>query len=130
MPRAEIQTLRPAKTLAVILVVMTPVFFGAAAWMINRSGFNWVAGFFLAFGGLNNVGALQQMTSRVRLLPDRIEFGDLFRTTRLQKSDIESVTWEKGSGVSLRMKNQKWVRVPDVGAAQSVCNSIRAWLKR
>ena len=84
----------------------------------------------MIFGALNIAGAIQQLLARIVLLSDRIEFGGPFGRTSIAKTEIESVIWEAGCGVSLRMKSQSWRRIPDLGRAQGVCNSIRAWLKR
>jgi hypothetical protein len=84
----------------------------------------------LILGALNIVAAVQHSMTQIILLPDRLEFGGIVGRTSIRKEEIESVTWEAGCGVSLRMKTQLWRRLPDLGRAQGVCNSIRAWLKR
>ena len=53
----------------------------------------------------------------------------VYRT--ITRSEIESVTWEKGCGASLKFYNGKWMRLPNIGLnAQVLTNTIRAWLKR
>jgi hypothetical protein len=100
------------------------------AWRLQKSAGFSVAHLLLILGALSIIAAVQHSMTRVILLPDRLEFGGLFGRTSIPKEEIESVTWEAGCGVSLRMKTQTWRRVPDLGRAQGVCNSIRAWLKR
>lgn len=83
----------------------------------------------MVFGALVIAAAVEHFLIRIVLLPDKLEYG-VFRRTSILKQDIESVTWEAGCGVSLRMKSQSWRRIPDLGRAQGVCNSIRAWLRK
>ena len=50
-----------------------------------------------------------------------------FRERVVPRTEIESVTWEAGCGVSLKMNDGKWVKLPDYGHnAQGMTNSIRA----
>jgi hypothetical protein len=71
----------------------------------------------------NSIGAIV-------LKPDQLEFGSLLRRESIAKAQIEKVTWEKGCGVFVFLKDQTSKKVPDLGNAQSVANAIRAWLKR
>ena len=124
------QVLRPAKTIAVALFVFGSVLAAVGGWQMRKSEGLSVAHAIMLFGALNIAGAIQHLLARIVLLSDRIEFGGPFGRTSIAKTEIESVTWEAGCGVSLRMKSQSWRRIPDLGRAQGVCNSIRAWLKR
>lgn len=124
------QVLRPSKTIAVVLFVIGGVLAAAGGWQMRKSEGLSAAHAIMIFGALNIAGAIQQLLARIVLLSDRIEFGGPFGRTSIAKTEIESVIWEAGCGVSLRMKSQSWRRIPDLGRAQGVCNSIRAWLKR
>ncbi len=126
----QAQILRPSKVVAIILFVIGVILGGIGGWRLQtRAGLS-VAYLLLILGALSIVAAVQQAMTRIVLLPDRLEFGGLVGRTSIRKEEIESVTWEAGCGVSLRMKAQTWRRVPDLGRAPGVCNSIRAWLKR
>ena len=100
------------------------------AWFFQARGNKWIPPFFVVLGLLNAAGAVQHLVSRIVLLPDRIEFRTLLGKRHIFKEQIESVTWVKGGGVRVQTKEQKWIRIPDLGRAQGVCNSVRAWLKR
>jgi len=54
-----------------------------------------------------------------------------FQSRTIPRTEIESVTWEKGCGASIKLNNGKWVHLPSVGRnAQGLTNTLRAWLKR
>ncbi len=70
---------------------------------------------------------------RIALQNDRITIVSLsdYVSRTIPRADIESVTWEKGCGASMKLCDGKWVRLPNVGLnAQGLTNTIRAWLKR
>src|SRR5688572_4918345 len=55
----------------------------------------------------------------------------VFRRRRSERRELESVTWEGGSGVAIRLTSGSWLKPPELGhASQSLCNSSRAWLRR
>ncbi len=127
-PRSR--TLRPSGKIGVFLSVGCVVFLLLAARRLSAGHNRIDVGFFALLGLINGVLATGHLLSKIILFPDRIEFNGLFGRRSIRKDTIESVTWAAGCGVSLRTKEQKWVRIPDLGRAQGVCNSIRAWLKR
>src|SRR3954471_4563440 len=46
-----------------------------------------------------------------------------FRSRILNRAEIDSVTWEKGCGASIKLRDGKWVRLPSVGRnAQGLTN--------
>jgi hypothetical protein len=70
-------------------------------------------------------------TRRLVLSPAGVSLVSNFRRRVVPRADIESVTWEKGSGVSLKLMNGRWVALPEVGGGnQALTNSIRAWIRR
>ncbi|MFO1487627.1 MAG: hypothetical protein U1F65_04035 [Verrucomicrobiota bacterium] len=72
-------------------------------------------------------------TQRIVLDTDGIRIVSLSDRQRLSipRSEIESVTWEKGCGASLKLRDGKWVRLPSVGRnTQGLTNTIRAWLNK
>ena len=72
-------------------------------------------------------------TRRIVLGPDSIRlvsFSD-YQCRTILRTEIESVTWEKGCGASLIMREGRGVRLPNVGRdPQGLTNTIRAWLKK
>jgi hypothetical protein len=47
----------------------------------------------------------------------------------IERSSIASVGWEGGVGVSLKLADGAWVKLPYLGNSQGCANTIRAWLK-
>jgi hypothetical protein len=76
------------------------------------------------------VATLDSATTRVTLGRSAIVIVSNFRRRDLPRHEIDSVTWEAGVGVSLKLKGGAWVKLPDVGNSQSRANSIRAWIRR
>ena len=122
--------LRPSRILGVCLFITAATAAMIGSWLLRKGDQGWVGYFFVLFCAFSLAGAVQHVTTKVVLWPDRLEFGSIFGKKTVLKEEIESVTWEAGCGVSLRTKAQSWVRVPDLGRAQGVCNSVRAWLDR
>lgn len=86
--------------------------------------------------GLALVG-LWLVWSAFRQARDRIEMHDDSLTIRsrkgiqsVSKSNIDSITKRKGTGVVIQLVGGGEVIVPDLGNAQSVSNVLRAWLKK
>jgi hypothetical protein len=69
--------------------------------------------------------------TRIVLQADGIFIFSEFRSRTVPRAEIESVTWEKGCGASLKLRDGKWVRLPNAGQSpQGLTNTIRAWLKK
>ena len=80
---------------------------------------------------LTGFGFAQTLTQSVRLLDDSLVISTGFRKRQYSRESLDSVTWEAGSGVSVRFKSGSWLKMPELGHnSQSLCNSIRAWLQR
>ena len=124
------KTLKPSRTTGYFLLCGAIAFIAIGIWRRHHGDFAWVTWLFLLLGSLNVMAAAQHFGSSIRLLSDRLEYGSFGARRTILREHIDSVTWEKGCGVSLKMKNSTWVRIPDLGKASGVCNSIRAWLKR
>ena len=78
-------------------------------------------------------GVVDVFLKRIVLQADSITIVSLtdFISRTIPRSEIESVTWEKGCGASLKFRSGKGIRLPNVGLnAQGLTNTIRAWLKR
>jgi hypothetical protein len=91
----------------------------------------WTRLSFAAFSALAILAVLELAQRRIELEGDRLSFVVNFRRRSIPRADIDSVTWAKGGGVSLKLIDGTWVHLPEVGPAnQGLTNSIRAWLKR
>jgi len=67
----------------------------------------------------------------VQLLEDSLVVTSGLRKRRYARSELESVTWEAGSGVAIRTTAGSWLKLPELGHnSQALANSVRAWLKR
>lgn len=103
---------------------------GFAASLAASSSPWWMLGFgaWVAAGGL---ALVELRTTRVELGPEGLTFVRRFRRHFVSRRRIESVTWGKGVGVSLRLVDGEWIGLPEVGpSSQGLANSIRAWLRR
>jgi len=72
-------------------------------------------------------------TTRIVLASDSIRVVSIsdFQSRTIPRTEIDSVTWEKGCGASLILRGGKGVQLPSVGRnAQGLTNTIRAWLKK
>jgi hypothetical protein len=90
----------------------------------------WIVPVYALFGAL---WLADLFTTRIVLARDSIRIVSIsdFQSRTVPRVEIESVTWEKGCGASIRLRDGKWVRLPSVGRdAQGLTNTIRAWLKR
>lgn len=90
----------------------------------------WIVPVYALFGVL---WLADLFTTRIVLRPDSIHLVSIsdFLSRTIPRAEIESVTWEKGGGPYIRLRDGKWVRIPSVGrGAQSLTNTIRAWLNR
>ena len=93
--------------------------------------YTWVALFFYAFTLLRIGGLYELMTTKLVLYPSSIHFAHEFKKRIIGKKEIERVTWEKGCGASLLLKDGTWIKIPTPGTTNmGICNTIRAWLKR
>jgi hypothetical protein len=88
----------------------------------------------LAIVGISVVGALwlaDVLLTKLIIREDEIFFVSNFRRRIIPRTEIADVTWERGPGVYLKLKNGKSVRLPHTGHDyQGLVNTIRAWLKK
>ncbi len=89
----------------------------------------------IAVCALVSAGALAAFahaaTTRIALEADGLEIVANFRRRFLPRESIETVVWERGSGVSVRLVGGDWLKLPETGHDSQVrANAIRAWLKR
>jgi len=107
----------------VVLAMTVGAFFVGLEW--------WYRLGFVTFSGLFVFAFFELSRIHVTLDLDKITFNHGFRRREIPRAKIESVTWAKGGGVSLKLVDGQWVGLPGVGrTSQGLTNSIRAWLKR
>lgn len=71
--------------------------------------------------------------TRIELRDDSIKIVSIapLKAQIIPRPQIDSVTWEKGCGASLKLTNGTWVKLPGVtGNAHGLANTVRAWIKR
>ena len=110
-----------------LFISLSLILFGLAIYVYSSKVIGGTITFFSIFLAISG---LKQIFTKIILHPDRLEVISIFNKTSLEKESIENVTWEKGGGVSIKLSNDNWVTIPDLGNSQSVCNSLRTWLKK
>ena len=81
--------------------------------------------------GVGVLAFLELAAQHVTLDGGTLVFSRGFRRREVDRAEIASVHWSRGSGVALKLVDGRWVRLPGVGRTdQGVANGIRAWLKR
>jgi hypothetical protein len=76
-------------------------------------------------------GFVQTLTTCIEFGEDSLVISSWFSTKQYARTTLESVTWEAGSGVALRLTDGAWLKLPELGHdSQALSNSIRAWLRR
>lgn len=75
-------------------------------------------------------GVIAVFTDGIDLHKNELRIKHNFRRSSIRRANIDNVTWGKGVGVSLKLKDGSSLILPDIGLnSQSVCNSVRAWVK-
>jgi hypothetical protein len=65
----------------------------------------------------------------IELLPEAVAVRTLLGRRRYERGIVQDVTWEKGSGVALRLTTGGWAKLPYLGHSnQAVAGAVRAWL--
>lgn len=127
----DIQVLRIVRWQIVFAGVFALLCGAALALVVGReSGALAVAGC-----ALLTIGALaafaHALTTRIALRPEGLEIVHNFRRRFLPRDEIETVRWERGSGVALKLVGGDWLKLPETGHEnQHRAEKIRAWLKR
>ena len=113
-----------------IVFVVLGVSSFAVGYYLQNDAEAWLSYFFFAFGVVGLAALFESLTSYIRLEDDALCLRSRFTTSRVLRSKIRKVTWEKGSGVTLEFLDGSWVRLPEMFQnSQGLCNSIRAWLR-
>jgi len=84
---------------------------------------------FVALTVFGVLGIVETIVTRVELHDDHIVAVAFFTRRTYPRDEITSVTWAKGSPVSLRIKGTTWAHLPNTGhSSQKLVGAIRAWL--
>ena len=125
------RVLRPKLWLVTLVMGMGVVSATLAALTYRHSGWSTRAGALAALALLACAGLAELGTLRVVLSRGGLEVRKLWRVRRYGIEELESVTWEAGVGVSVKLAAGGWAKLPELGYnAQGLANTIRAWLKR
>ena len=106
-----------------------PIGAGIVVYLTYGSDVDWfIPWFFVAFFVLGVAALVEAVTDFLVLDTNELRFRKSFRSVQIRKTEIESVTWTKGGGVSLKLESGRWVMIPDMGYdSQGLTNSISAW---
>ena len=110
-----------------LFISLSLIFFGLAIYTYSSKV---IGGTITLFSIFLAISGLKQIFTKIILHPDRLEVMSIFNKISWEKESIQKVTWEKGGGVLIELSNDAWVTIPDLGNSQSVCNSLRSWLKK
>ena len=93
---------RPVRILWISAI---PIGAPIVAYLTYGSEENWfVPWFFIGFFLLGILALFEAATNFLVLDSHELRFRQSFRAVQIRKTDIESVTWTKGGGVSLRLE--------------------------
>ena len=125
------QTLRPARWLVIAVIASAVLVSIGAVWMYRIGGWSSTS-VTLTLLCLISAGALVELAIlRVSFSREVMKVVHLWSVRSLRRDDIRSVIWESGAGVSLKLANGEWFKLPELGLnSQGVANTLRAWLKR
>ena len=77
------------------------------------------------------IALLEAFFAKVESDGDIVRIVHNFRKLEIQKTSIEKVSWEKGSGSFLKLTDGTFVKLPVTGRnEQGVANSVRSWIGR
>jgi hypothetical protein len=127
-PRRDV--FRSTGALRWIVALVTMIFVAGLTFSyVNDGPRSWPFVGFLALTLLGVLGIVETWVSRVELHDDHIRVVMLFKRRQYARGDVTSVTWAKGSPVSIQLNGTRWVDLPNMGhASTKVAGAVRAWL--
>ena len=129
--RNLLRVFRPRRWLLASIIAVTLPCVAGAMFTLRHSGWTFVSVTFVGMSIVACAGILEVATSRVVLGEASLESGSVWSHRRYAVADIVSVTWEAGAGVTVKLANGGWAKLPDLGYnSLGLANSLRAWLKR
>ena len=121
---------RPARWLYIFFSIVLVASLFITFYSYRNDGITWVTLGCAIVTVLGIGGIADLFVTSVSLQEKNIVVKRLLRETRIERGAIENVSWEKGSGVSLRLKDGSWAKLPEaIDQGQGFTNSLRAWLK-
>jgi hypothetical protein len=112
------------------MLVFTALFSTGFVMMYHEEGVS-LTSLVLGAGAVLGVAAIVQVfASRIVLGEDALRIVLPWSRKTYPRSDIRSVTWERGEKALLELSQDRRVKLPDVGKShQEVADVVRAWLK-
>ena len=109
-------------------VCLATALFGAAAVVtFQLRGWDWVSIGMAVAAVFGVAGIVEALVERVVLEEDALAVRRLWGTRRYALADIDRVEEAKGVEPAIRLKDGRWVKLPDV--VPHFGNSARAWLR-
>lgn len=125
-PRRDVFRTTAALRFVIVGVTMLFVALTAIAFAVGRPT---VFYGFVALSVFGVLGIVETIVTRVELHDDHIVAVAFFTRRTYPRDEITSVTWAKGSPVSLQIKGTSWAHLPNMGhSSQKIVGAIRAWL--
>lgn len=126
MPRTRITT---APWVYIALTFCATLCASGAVVLSNDPGWEfWVL---LGMVLMSLIALLEAFFAKVESDGDIVRIVHNFRKLEIQKTSIEKVSWEKGSGSFLKLTDGTFVKLPVTGRnEQGVANSVRSWIGR
>jgi len=116
------------KALALFAALMMA---GAAAYFRMKQGLSPMTLLCGVMSAVASLGFAQTLLAYIHLQDDALVISSGLKKRRHERATLDSVTWEAGSGVSIKKVDGTWIQLPEMGYnSQSLSNSIRAWLRR
>lgn len=103
-----------------------------AAWILYfERGLSWLTLVTMVLAVFAPLALVDAMTARVELHAEHLVIISNLRCRKYRRCDLLRVSCERGVEAAISHVDGHWIPLPTVGPGnQSLCNSIRAWLKR
>ncbi len=125
----RVETLR-ARPWFVSSVAAATLLFTAGALRLQPAG--GVSFFLLAsLAVLGGLALVDLALTRVTLAMDDLEIVTAWSRRRYRVDEIQSVKWERGARVALKLTSGSWVKLPELGRdSQALAHTLRRWVAR
>lgn len=110
----------------VALIFVAILFWIVAGVIFITRGFTLMTLGSIVVAVIGVLGLIDALISHVALTENSIEIFSNFRKRIIPRSSITSVSSEKGCPTSLKLNDEKWVKLPTCSPHP---NTLRAWLK-
>ena len=128
MYRGQTQFRPPTWQLIMSLVIAIAFPIGTVI-QYQFAGLDWISASLILFSAFGVLGLVETLTTRLELTDSELLVSRWFRQKSIARARVVKVTWAAGVNVSIRLDDDSWVKLPEVGnGSQALCNSIRAWI--